>query len=172
MGNMMKKKNGAQVAPMQGGVSPPYQQQQQQQQPQYMQQPQYVQQPQYMQQPQYIQQPQYMQQPAQYPSSYYSGASSPYNQNSQLLSSLTGWSSPDLQRLQSEFLAYANPNGIVDRSGFRRLYISSLLNTSWENIERNAEATFRSLDINQTGGLDFNEYMIGCTRMSGSGGGY
>jgi len=166
------------------------------QQPQYAQQAQYVPQPQYAQQPQYVQQPQYAQQaqyaprqpyPFQQPSyrpAFPSGPNLPrypvsppitlptdrdpssYYQNDAFLSSLTGWSSQDIERLRHEFLSYANQYGVIDREGFRKLYIASLLNMTWEAVERDAEAAFRNFDINQTGALDFNEYITACSRMT------
>jgi hypothetical protein len=81
------------------------------------------------------------------------------------LSSITGLSPPDIGQLRMEFHNYANPNGIIDRNGFRKLYVASLLNKTWDMVEREAETAFRNFDVNQSGGLDFNEYMIACARM-------
>jgi hypothetical protein len=89
-----------------------------------------------------------------------------YYENDSFLANLTGWSVQDIERLRHEFLNYANPLGVIDRDGFRKLYIASLLNMTWEAIEHDAEAAFRNFDINQTGGLDFNEYITACSRMS------
>ena len=157
---------------------------------QYMQQPQYVQYqqqipPQYMpQQP--IQQPYppYMpQQPMQQPSpfgnatqmpNYFASPPSamfPNNQNSSIqannmtISGATGIPLPEVERFRYEFSNYANQNGVIDRDGFRKLFIASLLNMTWQDIERESEATFRRFDINQSGVLDFNEYMQACSRM-------
>ena len=44
--------------------------------------------------------------------------------------------------------------------------LPSLLNMTWEALERDAEAAFRHFDINQTGVLDFNEYITACSRMA------
>ncbi|CAF0870973.1 unnamed protein product [Adineta ricciae] len=159
-------------------------------QPQYMQQPvQYMQQPvQYMQQPQYVQHqqqmpPQYMQQPMQQPSpfgnatqmpNYFAPSPStmaPNDQNSSIqannmtIASATGIPLPEIERFRHEFNNYANRNGVIDRDGFRRLFIASLLNTTWQDIERESESTFRRFDVNQSGVLDFNEYMQACSRM-------
>lgn len=92
--------------------------------------------------------------------------SSMYYENDAFLSNLTGWSPQDIERLRHEFLSYTNSYGVIDRDGFRKLYIASLLNMTWEALEREAEAAFRNFDINQTGGLDFNEYITACSRMS------
>ncbi|CAF2970943.1 unnamed protein product [Rotaria sp. Silwood2] len=86
-------------------------------------------------------------------------------ENDIFLSSLTGWSIQDIERLRQEFLNYANLYGVIDRDGFRKLYIASLLNTTWQGVELNTEAAFRSFDVNQTGALDFNEYIMACLRM-------
>ena len=87
-------------------------------------------------------------------------------ENDAFLSNLTGWSTQDIERLRHEFLSYTNNNGVIDREGFRKLYVASLLNMTWEALERDAEAAFRNFDINQTGVLDFNEYITACSRMS------
>lgn len=189
-------KGTVQAAPQQGGMYAPYQQQPMvQQQPQYVQQPQYAQQPviqqQQQQQPQYVPQqpPQYRppmfpsQQPS-YQPSYPSAPSMPrypvqpplplpndrnpasYYENDAFLSNLTGWSTQDIERLRHEFFSYANSYGVIDREGFRKLYIASLLNMTWDAIERDSEAAFRNFDINQTGFLDFNEYITACSRMA------
>ena len=127
--------------------------------------------------------PQVQQQAAQYRPSFPSGSFSPrFNspppfslpngqnaspyENDAFLSSLTGWPIPDIERLRHEFLSYTNHYGVIDRDGFRKLYVASLLNTTWEGLERDAEAAFRNFDINQTGALDFNEYITACSRMS------
>lgn len=87
-------------------------------------------------------------------------------ENDMFLASLTGWSLDDIQRLRHEFYAYANQLGVIDRDGFRKLYIASLLNMTWDTIERDAEMAFRNFDLNHTGGLDFHEYITACARMS------
>jgi hypothetical protein len=87
-------------------------------------------------------------------------------ENDAFLSNLTGWSLQDIERLRHEFLSYTNAYGVIDRDGFRKLYVASLLNMTWEALERDAEAAFRNFDINQTGGLDFNEYITACSRMT------
>lgn len=153
--------------------------------PQYMQQPQYVQQQQQM-PPQYMQQPypQYMpQQPMQQSSpfgnatqmpNYFASQPSamfPNNQNPPMpadnmaISSTTGIPPSEVERFRYEFNNYANRNGVIDRDGFRRLFIAGLLNMTWQDIERESEATFRRFDVNQSGVLDFNEYMQACSRM-------
>ncbi len=81
------------------------------------------------------------------------------------LSNMTGLSPTDVSRLRLEFFNYANSSGVIDREGFRKLYIASLLNMTWEAIERDAEMAFRTFDANNTGGLDFDEYIIACSRM-------
>jgi hypothetical protein len=183
-----------QQQPMMQQQQPMMQQQQpmMQQQPRFApQQPQYApQQPQYApQQPQYAPQqagqyrPPGAQQQQPYRPSYPSGpfmprysvppplslTSSPHQstyENDAFLSNLTGWSNEDIERLRHEYLSYANMNGVIDRDGFRKLYIASLLNETWEAVERDAEAAFRNFDINQTGVLDFNEYITACSRMT------
>jgi hypothetical protein len=100
-----------------------------------------------------------------------SAISMPNDQNAfaldnNFLSTLTGWSNQDIERLRGEFQTYANMRGVIDRDGFRKLYIASLLNTTWDAIERNSDVAFRNFDINRTGVLDFNEYIIACSRMS------
>jgi len=179
----MNKVKGLFQNPEKQGVGSPPAQQQQQQPPQYIQQqPQYMQQqPQYVQQrPQYVQQPpQYTQRPAQYGPSFsnnaympqYSGPppNQPSYRNDMTAANLTGWSPADIERLRNEFSLYANSYGVIDREGFRKLYIASLLNMSWQDIERDSEAAFRNFDQNQTGALDFNEYIQGCMLLSGGG---
>ncbi|CAF5154637.1 unnamed protein product, partial [Rotaria magnacalcarata] len=83
-------------------------------------------------------------------------------ENDIFLSNTTGWSINDIERLRVEFTGYANPNGATDRHAFRKLYIASMLNMNLKTIERNAEVAFRSFDVNQTGTLDFNEYIVVC----------
>jgi len=162
------------------------------QQPQFVQQPVMAQQPQFVQQPQFApqqpqfapQQPQFAPQQGYYQPSYPSGSSmprypvtSPFSlstgqnpqstyENDLILSNLTGWSVQDIERLRHEFFSYANHSGVIDREGFRKLYIASLLNMTWEALEHDAETAFRNFDINQTGGLDFNEYITACSRMT------
>lgn len=161
--------------------------QQQQQQPVFAQQPP----PQMMQQPAMGQQPNqyrpslYPAPPQSYRPSYPSGPGMPrypapsatlglppgqtsgsYYENDAFLSNLTGWSVQDIERLRHEYQSYSNQYGVIDREGFRKLYIASLLNMTWEAIERDAEAAFRNFDINQTGTLDFNEYITACSRMT------
>ncbi|CAF3404788.1 unnamed protein product [Rotaria sp. Silwood1] len=87
-------------------------------------------------------------------------------ENDIYLSNITGWSIQDIERLREEFLNYANRYGIIDRDGFRKLYIASLLNTTWPGIEFNTETAFRYFDANQIGALDFNEYVKACSRMA------
>lgn len=87
-------------------------------------------------------------------------------ENDAFLSNLTGWSVQDIERLRQEFHVYANQMGVIDRDGFRKLYIASLLNMTWDAVEHDSEAAFRNFDINQTGFLDFNEYITACSRMS------
>jgi Ca2+-binding EF-hand superfamily protein len=89
-----------------------------------------------------------------------------YFENDAFLANLTGWSTQDIERLRHEYLTYANSYGVIDREGFRKLYVASLLNMTWEAVERDAEAAFRNFDINQTGALDFNEYITACSRMA------
>jgi hypothetical protein len=89
-----------------------------------------------------------------------------YFENDQFLANLTGWSIQDIERLRHEFLTYTNSYGVIDREGFRKLYIASLLNMTWEAVERDAEAAFRNFDVNQSGVLDFNEYITACSRMA------
>ena len=93
-----------------------------------------------------------------------SPAQSTYESNL-FLSSLTGWSTADIERLRHEFTMYSSPYGSIDREGFRKLFVSALLNMPWEAVERESESAFRSFDINQTGTLDFNEYITACTRL-------
>ena len=160
-----------------------------------MQAPQYAQQPVMQAPPQYFQQPAMQQSAPQYrpvmPSpqqvpyrpSYPSGPSMPryaplpfsapvgYDpamsyENDAFLANLTGWSPQDIDRLRREFSSYANPMGVIDREGFRKIYVASLLNMTWDAVEHEAEAAFRNFDINQTGFLDFNEYITACSRMS------
>lgn len=96
----------------------------------------------------------------------------PYGQNQNtyendaFLSNLTGWSIPEIERLRHEFMSYANSYGVIDREGFRKLYVASLLNMTWQALERDSEAAFRNFDVNQTGALDFNEYITACARMA------
>ncbi|CAF0923460.1 unnamed protein product [Adineta ricciae] len=172
---------------------PQYVQQQPQMVQQPVIQPQIVQQP--MMQPQVVQQPMAPQQSAPYRSpfsqaqaSYYPAfPSAPfmprysvppplslptgnnpasYYENDAFLANLTGWSVQDIERLRHEFLSYTNSYGVIDREGFRKLYVASLLNMTWEALERDAESAFRNFDINQTGALDFNEYITACSRMA------
>lgn len=82
-----------------------------------------------------------------------------------LLANLTGWSMADIDRLRREFAIYSTPYGVIDREGFRKLFVSSLLNMPWDAVERESEGAFRSFDVNQTGTLDFNEYITACTRL-------
>lgn len=81
------------------------------------------------------------------------------------LSNITGVSPNDIGHLRMEFYNYANQNGIIDRDGFRKLYIASLVNKTWDALDHEAEIAFRTFDSNGTGGLDFNEYMMACARM-------
>ena len=83
-----------------------------------------------------------------------------------LLSNLTGWTMQDIERLKFEFSTYANRFGVMDREGFHKLYAASLLNTSWDIIQREADVAFRNFDINQSGNLDFDEYIAACIRMA------
>ena len=78
---------------------------------------------------------------------------------------MTGWHPSDIDRLRWEFIGYANPYGVIDRDGFRKLFIAALANKSWNEIEHESEAAFRMFDANRTGALDFNEYMTACARM-------
>ncbi|CAF0913941.1 unnamed protein product [Rotaria sordida] len=87
-------------------------------------------------------------------------------QNDMLLANLTGWTIADIERLRTEFTIYANPFGVIDREGFRKLYIASLLNMTWDALVRDAEIAFRNFDLNQTGTLDFHEYITACSRMT------
>ena len=96
------------------------------------------------------------------PSAHFLGAS---QESDVYLSSMAGLSPTDVTQLRMEFNNYANPYGIIDRDGFRKLYVASLLNKTWDMIEREAETAFRNFDVNQTGGLDFHEYMTACARM-------
>ena len=90
--------------------------------------------------------------------------------NDVLLSNLSGLSPADIAHLRHEFYNYANALGVIDRDGFRKLYIASLVNKTWEEINHEAEMAFRNFDINQTGGLGFNEYISACSRMLRGGG--
>ncbi|CAF1002142.1 unnamed protein product [Rotaria sordida] len=92
--------------------------------------------------------------------------SQPIYENDSFLSNLTGWSVEDIKRLREEFINYTNQYGLVDRDGFRRLFVASLLNTTWQGLELNTEAVFRYFDLNQSGALDFNEYIMACLRMT------
>lgn len=152
-----------------------------------MQTPQFAQQP-VMQAPQFVQQPPgYFQQPPPQPPPPQFRPSMPFPpsrfppsslslprgqdaamsfENDAFLSNLTGWSVQDIERLRQEFNVYSNQMGVIDREGFRKLYIASLLNMTWEAVEHDSEAAFRNFDINQTGFLDFNEYITACSRMS------
>lgn len=186
----------AQQAPRPQFVQQPVQPQYIPQQPQFIpQQPQFVpQQPQFApQQPQFApQQSQYRpptftpQQPAYRPtyppasagpsvSQYPTASNFPlggdrsqlnYYENDSLLANLTGWSLQDIERLRHEFMTYANPSGVIDRIGFMKLYVASVLNMTWEALESQAEAAFRNFDVNQTGALDFNEFVTACSRMT------
>ncbi|UJR31065.1 hypothetical protein I4U23_018575 [Adineta vaga] len=195
MGNVLKKDQGkVKATPQQGAMYAPYQQQpmMQQQQPMMAQQPQFVQQPmmQAQQQPQFVQQPaayrpvMHSQQQPSYQPSFPSAPFMPrynvspplslptgnnpasYYENDAFLANLTGWSIQDIERLRHEFLSYTNSYNVIDREGFRKLYVASLLNMTWEALERDAESAFRNFDINQTGFLDFNEYITACSRMA------
>jgi hypothetical protein len=106
----------------------------------------------------------------------YSGPSGlPNSQNQSLyannafLTNITGWSPTDIEHLRQEYLMYTNPSGVIDRNGFLKLYVASLLNSTWDMVERDSEAAFRLLDINLSGVLDFNEYVMTCTRMTREG---
>ncbi|CAF3411161.1 unnamed protein product [Rotaria sp. Silwood1] len=88
------------------------------------------------------------------------------HENDILLSRITGWSIPDIQRLRRDYFNYTNQYGIIDRDGFRKLYIASLLNTPWPGLEFNSEAAFYSFDVNHTGALDFDEFMLAYLRMT------
>ena len=85
--------------------------------------------------------------------------------NDMLLANVTGFSPMDIAHLRMEFYNYANTQGVIDRDGFRKLYIASLVNKTWDAINHEAEIAFRNFDVNRTGGLDFNEYMLACSRM-------
>jgi hypothetical protein len=160
-------------------------------QPQYVQQPMMQPQHQYVQQsPQYLPQQTGQFRPSMsppqqggYQPSYPSGPSMPryptsplslshghdpsiHFENDEFLANLTGWSPQDIERLRHEFLSYTNSYGVIDRDGFRKLYIASLLNMTWEALEHDAETAFRNFDLNQTGFLDFNEYITACSRMT------
>lgn len=181
MGNMMKKNQGSvNAAPPGGGAYVPYPPQ-----APYGQQPQQGLPPQYMQQPSQPRPPMYPpQQSTQFrppqsggpPMSNYSGPPSnppqmgqgplSHYENDIFLSNLTGWSLDDIERLRHEFYNYANSFGVIDREGFLKLYIASLLNMTWDAVARDAEMAFRNFDVNQTGGLDFNEYITACSRMT------
>ena len=177
-------------APKQGPAvqqQPVYQQQPQPQpqpQPQFAPQPQYVQQPaQYMQQPmQYMQQPQYVQHQHRIPSQYMPQQPmqqpyppyipqqpmqqpSPFENATQMPNYFASPPSAMFPNNQNSSIQANNQNGVIDRDGFRKLFIASLLNMTWQDIERESEATFRRFDINQSGVLDFNEYMQACSRM-------
>lgn len=92
--------------------------------------------------------------------------------NDTMLANLSGLPPSSIARLRYEFNNYTNPFGVIDREGFRRLYIASLLNKTWEEINHEAEMAFRNFDINQTGSLDFNEYISACSRMLRTGGNF
>ncbi|CAF0821544.1 unnamed protein product [Didymodactylos carnosus] len=92
--------------------------------------------------------------------------SSNSRKNDVLLSNLSGWSLDDIENLRQEFNMYANQNGIIDREAFCRLYVASLLHTTWETLQRDAESAFRSFDVNWTGAIDFNRYIITCSHMA------
>jgi hypothetical protein len=150
-----------------GAVVPPMQQQQQQQQRQYgpgvpqMQQ----------------QGPPIRQIPPGYAASYSNGPSVPYYsgrppmpssyEDDMHISSVFGIPPSDVGRLRAEFYNYTNPYGEIDREGFEKLYVASLLNKTWNTIQNEAATIFRTFDFNHTGGLDFNEYMAVCARMTG-----
>ena len=167
-------------------ASPPQQDVLRQQQPAAQQSPQIIQPPRHTQSPEHLQQPIKSpvspQQQVPYGLTYPNRSVIPHltsssfslpidcNQllyeNDVFLSNYTGWPAEDILRLRYEFLAYANPLGVIDRDGFRKFYIASLLNTTWNALERDAEIVFRNFDANQTGRLDFNEYIITCARLS------
>jgi len=155
MGNVLKssKKNN-QVAPQQGVFYPPS-----------------YRQPVVLQQPAQYGPPVVLQQPAQYgppvmqmqqriPARYL-----PSNQDT-YLSNVTGLPPTDVGRLRIEFYNYANPYGEIDHTAFQKLYVASLLNMTWDDIGRDAELAFRNFDVNSTGGIDFNEYITACSRLS------
>jgi hypothetical protein len=87
------------------------------------------------------------------------------NENDFYLSNLTGLHPVDIVQLRREFSNYTNSYGVIDREGFRKLYIASLLNTTWEIIAHDSEVAFRNFDVHQTGGLDFNEYITACSHI-------
>lgn len=123
---------------------------------------QYAPPPMQMQQPpmQYPPPPMQMQQQAPY------GHGQSYQNPNYNLSYTTGLPPDDIERLRREFYTYANPHGSIDRNGFRKLYIASLLNKTWEQIDHDAEIAFRNFDTNQTGLVDFDEYCASCARLS------
>lgn len=86
--------------------------------------------------------------------------------NDVLLATLSGWTVKDLEQLRNEFYDYTNQSGEIDQNGFRKLYIASLLNTKWEALENGAEAAFQNFDVNKTGKLDFNDFMVACLNMT------
>ena len=81
------------------------------------------------------------------------------------LSQITGLPLSEVQQLRSEFFIYANQSGVIDRQGFIKLYVASLVNTPWQSIEQDSEKAFRNFDLKKTGCLDFCEYVITCSRM-------
>ncbi|CAF2987805.1 unnamed protein product [Rotaria sp. Silwood2] len=153
MGNSLKrkKKGTAQVAPQQGLVYS-YPKQQQQQPVQYN--SAFVQ-----------QQPQATFQGGLPYSSPFITSQTTYG-NDIFVSSVTGWSVQDIERLRQDYLNYTNQYGIIDRDGFRKLYIASLLNTSWPGLEHKSEAAFHYFDVNHTGALDFDEFIMAYLRMA------
>jgi len=100
--------------------------------------------------------------PVSYP--YNQNQSSP-NENDNFISNLTGFQPTDVQQLRLEFSDYANSYGVIDREGFRKFYIASLLNTTWRTIEYDAEVAFRNFDVNQSDAVDFYEYITTCSRI-------
>jgi len=117
-------------------------------------------------------QPVALQQPAQYgPPVMQMQQQVPYrytpSNDDMYLSNLTGFSPTDIGRLRIEFYNYANnPYGEIDRKGFQKLYVASLLHMTWNAIERDAELAFRNFDLDTSGGIDFNEYITVCSRLS------